>query len=194
MASLAATACTSSSTNRPPTDSVTTSTRTLTSSAASAPINTGPTTAATASSCPLIATQTVAGDVGMRLERVTVLRSGGKVVGCRIYALQNSPLHESEHLPPANQPVIEIRMTKYPSALAAHNAFVKVADAGSNPQQATIHGTTGVCFQTAFYSKDAGADWACAWSVGTTSVLLRTVVTSPALNAILVARAIHLPS
>ena len=166
---------------------------TRTSTPPAGAINTGPTTAATAGSCPLIAKQTVADDVGMRLERITVLRSGGKVVGCRIYALQNSPLHDTEHLPPANQPVIEIRLTTYKSAVAARNAFIKVAEQGTNPQQTTIGATTGVCFQTAFYSKDAGADWACGWSVGTTSVILRTVVTSPALNAILVARAIRLP-
>ena len=106
--------------------------------------------------------------------------------------LQNSPLHESEHLPPANQPAIEIATKRYASAIAAHNAFVKTALRGTSPQQARFGGTTGVCFQTDFYPRDHGADWACAWSVGTTSVLVRTVVTTPALNAILVARAIRL--
>src|SRR4051794_41957207 len=46
----------------------------------SSPVSTGPTTAATAASCPLLATQSAADRVGMRLDRITVLKSSGKVV------------------------------------------------------------------------------------------------------------------
>lgn len=127
----------------------------------------------------------------MRLARITVLRSGGRTVGCRFYALQGGPLHQSEHLPGPNQPAVEIVSSRYSSATAAHNAFVLLAQKGTNLQQATIVGQTmGLCFQTDFYSKDKGSDWACTFSNGTTLVLVKTVVTSPALNAILVSRAI----
>ena len=178
----------------PPSPSVRTETVTHTRSAtgeATAPISTGPTRATTAAKCPLLPTQQAADHVGMRLARVTVLRSGGRVVGCRFYALQDSPLSESEHLPGPKQPVIEITTVRYPSELAAHNAFVRLAERGSNVQTASIVGQApGACFQTDFYAQDDGKDWACAFSKGDTMVLVRTVVTSPALSAILVARAV----
>jgi hypothetical protein len=113
------------------------------------------------------------------------------VVGCRFYALQDSPLHESEHLPGPHQPAIEIVTVRYPSTIAAHNAFVRLSEKGRNVQQASIVGQApGLCFQTDFYPKDDGLDWACAFSKGDVMVVVRTVVTSPALNAILVARAV----
>ena len=46
----------------------------------------------------------------------------------------------------------------------------------------------GVCYQTDFYPKDKGKDWACAFQVGTLAVVVKTVVVSPALNVVLVAR------
>jgi len=155
-----------------------------------APVSTGPTTATRAASCPLLPEQQAADRVGMRLERITVLHSGGKVVGCRFYALQGSPLHNSAHLPGPNQPAIEIETTRYASTIAAHNAFVLEARRGSNPQQATIGATVGVCFQIAFYKHDHGRDWTCSFSMGSTKVSVRTVVVSPALNVIQVARVV----
>jgi hypothetical protein len=161
------------------------------SPAPTAPIDTGPTKAATASKCPLLAQQTAADTIGMRLARITVLRSGGKVVGCRLYALQGSPLAQSEHLPGPNQPAIEIETVRYPTMPAAHNAFVRLGEKGSNVQQAAIVGQgPGLCFQVRFYPKDNGKDWACAFNVANVLVVVRTVVTSPALSAILVARAV----
>ena len=153
------------------------------------PVPTGPTTAARAASCPLVRTQQAANRVGMRLEGITVLHSGGKVVGCRFYALQNSPLHNSEHLPGPNQPAIAIDTTQYESAIAAHNAFVLDARRGENPQQASFGGATGVCFQIAFYKPDHGHDWACAFSHGTTKIAVRTVATA-SLDAISLTRAV----
>lgn len=154
------------------------------------PLPTGPTAAARAAACPLLPEQQAADRVGMRLERITVLHSGGKVVGCRFYALQNSPLHDSEHLPGPNQPAIEIETSRYASPVAAHNAFVLEARRGRNPQQATIGHTVGVCFQIPFYRHDRGRDWACAFNLGSTKVSVRTVVVSPALNVIEVARVV----
>jgi hypothetical protein len=188
MTALACTACTKSVTQID-----TTTTTVVTSTVDHRPVRTGPTTAAAASRCPFVDEQAAADYAGMRLARITVLRSDGKVVGCRIYALQNSPLHNSEKLPPANQPAVEITLTRYRSAAAAHDAIVLAARAGTNPQQVRIGTTTGVCFQTRFYAKDDGQDWACAYAAGTTLVLVRTVVVSPALNAVEIARAIRLP-
>jgi hypothetical protein len=188
-------ACTGSGTNGGATAPATTRTVVHTETTApsigpTAPVSTGPTTATRADACPLLPVQQAADAVGMRLERIMLLRSDGKVVGCRFYALQDSPLHNSEHLPGPHQPAIEIETVRYHSADAAHNAFVLIARRGSNPQQATIGSTTGVCFQAEFYARDHGQDWACAYNIGPTVVVVRTVVVSPALNVIEVARAV----
>ncbi|MGN6606356.1 MAG: hypothetical protein ACTHMS_05015 [Jatrophihabitans sp.] len=188
-AALAMAGCTSSSAPPPPT----TSTITTTVAPHVTPVSTGPTTAATARRCPLIDEQTAADDLGMRLDRITVLRSGGAVVGCRIYALQGSPLSQSEKLPPGRQPALEVTITRYGSAKAAYNATVLVARRGTNPQQVRLQGTTGVCFQTAFYRADHGRDWACAVPHGVTMVLVRTVVTSPSFNAVQATKHLRLP-
>ena len=191
---LVAAACTSSGGDPAPT---VTGTRTIEGTTTStpsigptAPVSTGPTTAARAASCPLLPQQEAANRVGMRLARITVLHSGGKVVGCRFYALQHSPLHNSEHLPGPHQPAVEIETTRYASAIAAHNAFVLEARRGRNPQQATIGNTVGVCFQIAFYQPDHGRDWACSFSRGATKVSVRTVVVSGSFDVVKVSRAV----
>lgn len=189
---LVAAGCTSSGVAAPSGTTTRTVVGTRTSTAPvgpTTPVSTGPTTAARAAACPLLAKQQAADRVGMRLERITVLHSGRKVVGCRFYALQGSPLHNSEHLPGPNQPAIEIETTRYASPVAAHNAFVLEARRGKNPQQVTIGNTIGVCFQIPFYKPDHGTDWACAFSRGTTKVSVRTVAQS-ALDAIRATRAV----
>jgi hypothetical protein len=164
-----------------------TTTRTRTVAPSDGPVVSGPTVAATASGCPFAAQDFVRDTIGMRLGRITVLRSAGRTVGCRFYALQDSALHVSEHLPGPRQPAVEITTQRYTSAAAAHNGFVLVARRGTNPQQVDLGGgRVGVCFQTDFYAQDHGTDWACAGSTGVTAVVVRTVVTSPALNAQLV--------
>lgn len=162
-----------------------------------APVSSGPTTAANAASCPLISEEAAHLKVGMRLDRIAVLRSGGAVVGCRFYPLGHPTAEcdqtcfDGERLPPPTQPAIEITTQRYPSALDAHNAFVLLAKKGTNIQQDEMApGNTGLCFQTTFYPKDAGQDWACTYSVGTRLVLVKTTVTSPAKNAVYVAQAI----
>jgi hypothetical protein len=142
------------------------------------PVETGPTRAARAPSCPFAGTAFVRDTMGMRLGRITVLRSGGRAVGCRFYALQNSPLHTSEHLPGPGQPVVEITTARFRSALAAHNALARLGTAGRNPQQVRFGATLGLCFQTDFYPKDRGRDWACAASLGTLEVVVRGVDTT----------------
>jgi hypothetical protein len=127
----------------------------------------------------------------MRLGRLTVLKSGGRAVGCRFYALQGGSLHATEHLPGPEQPVVEVATWRYATATAAHNAFVLAARAGRNPQQTSLgRAGTGVCYQVAFYPKDHGTDWACGASVGALRVLVRTVDTTEALIAATVTRAV----
>ena len=84
------------------------------------------------------------------------------------------------------------RQHRYPSAKDAHNGFVRLSEKeGTNFQQDSIVGQApGLCFETHFYAKDHGTDWACAFSKGTTAVVVRTVVVRAALNALLVARAV----
>lgn len=183
--------CTSSTTPPPtPGSSVITRTQTLTKSPSpTGAVVAGPTTAVSAPACPFAGQTFVRDTIGMRLGRVTVLKSGGRVIGCRIYALQGSPFSASENLPGPNQPAVEVVVTSYSTAVAAHNAFVRAAQQGRNPQQNALgRGITGVCFQTDFYPRDKGQDWACGFSLGTRAVLVRTVVVSPALGAVLVTR------
>lgn len=194
------TACTSSASPAPTTSTnyqTVTSTRPPKPPKTGTPVPTGPTSAADAPSCPLLNEQFAAKTVGMRLEKISVLKSGGHVVGCRIYALQHPNAQcdasclQAEKLPPGNQPAVEITSARYRSPLLAHNAFVMLAKKGKNIQQAKIApGNVGLCYQTDFYAKDHGTDWACAYSIKSTVVVVKTVVTSPALNAILVAKAV----
>jgi hypothetical protein len=169
-----------------------TSTFTGTASAGpTGPVAVGPTTSAEGT-CTLLDTQVAAGDVGMRLANVRVLRSGGAQVGCEFFALQDSSLATSEHLPGPNQPAIRITTTRYANTVAAHNAMVRLADSGTGARQSTIApGVIGLAFQTNFYPHDHGTDWACAFNRAATLVVVSTVVTSPALNAIEIARAVR---
>lgn len=182
--------CTGSGGSTPSTPVTSTIVETTTAPAPpTAPVDTGPTTAASATSCPYAASEFVHDTLGMRLSRLTVLRSGGRVVGCRFYPLTHptpqcdASCLQGEHLPGPNQPVLEISTTRYPSPDAAHNGFVRVADAGKNPQPVQLGGgIVGVCFQTDFYPKDHGADYACATSKGSTALVVRSVDTVSAYN------------
>ena len=174
-------ACTSGSgPSSSPSASVVTSTQTTTLTGAPTPVSSGPTTAATATACPYAGTEFVHDAMGIRLGRVTVLRSGGQVVGCRFYAQQqpgggcNAGCLAKEKLPGPNQPAVEISTQRYASSLEAHNAFVLRAGT-SDPAQTDFAGTTGLCFQTAFDPRDKGDDYACTVNKGPTVVLVRTV-------------------
>lgn len=167
-----------------------TRTATVTTIPTGGPIAAGPTTTA-AGTCTLLPKQAAANDLGMRLAKEQVLTSGGKQIGCEFFAIQDSPLHTSERLPGPDQPVLRITSARYASAVEAHNAMVLLAEAGTNPQQVRIaSGNIGLAFQTDFYPKDNGTDWACAFSIGTTLALVYTVATSTSLNAIEIARAV----
>jgi hypothetical protein len=194
LAAVTLASCTSDGGPAPPNPSLRTVTQTRTRSAPASgaptgPIRSGPTTARQAPTCPLLAQQAAADRVGMRLARITVLHSAGSTVGCRFYALQGSPLHGSEHLPGPHQPAVDIVVDRYRSGRDAHNAVVRTAERGRNLQAAGI-GDFGACYQTRFFAEDRGEDWACAFQTGTRVVVVRTVVVSPALNVVLVARRI----
>jgi len=183
--------CTSTPSRAPVTPDVTvTHTKTATRSVAPDPhpIVAGPTTAAGARSCPLMATRTAADNVGMRLARITVLRSGGTVIGCNFFALQGSPLATSEHLPGPKQPVISIVTSRYRTELAAHNAMVLLARAGTSGSQVQLRGgTVGVVYRTAFDPQDRGRDWVCAFARGAELTVIKTVVTDTSVNAVALA-------
>jgi len=148
-----------------------------------------PTRAVTAGSCPFVDTAFVHDTMGMRLGRLSVLRSGGATVGCRFFALQGA--YANEHLPGPHQPVVEIATWRYATATAAHNAFVLAAQGGRNPQQTSLgRGGTGVCYQAPFYPQDHGQDYACGASVGTLRVLVRTVDTTSTFSTAAVTRAV----
>ncbi len=173
-------ACTSGSAPASPSTSVVTSVRTVEPTAAPTPVSSGPTTAARATSCPLVAASFVHPTIGMRLGRLTVLHSGSEPVGCRFYAYQYGTLHSKEHLPGPDQPAVEITTTRYASTVDAHNAFV--LRAGPSATQVTFGGVTGLCFQNAFDPQDKGQDWACTVNKGSVLVLVRSVDTTGTYN------------
>lgn len=193
------TGCTSRA-PRPSTPSIEYSTTTITdappSSAPVSPTESGPTTAATARSCPFLGEQSAANRVGMRIDGIKVLSSAGAAIGCRFYPLGHPNAHcdatclHDEHLPPSSQPAIEITSAHYASAADAHAAVVSLGTAGTNPQQAQIvSGVTGVCYQIEFYRNDRGQDWTCAFSRGAVVVVVHTAVTD-SFNAVQVAEGV----
>ncbi len=156
--------------------SIVTNTKTITrtpSTGPTGPVSTGQITEKRVSSCPYVSLDEAKADAGMRLDKIVTLIQDGKVVGCRFY--------------PA-----EILAQQYANADAAHNAFVTIAEAGTNFQQEEIAtGVTGLCYQTTVWAHDAGKDWACSYNKGATVVVIRTVVTSPALNVVEIAKAVY---
>jgi hypothetical protein len=192
-------ACTKS--NGPKTVGTSTIVQTITHSAPPVngkPVSTGAVTAKTVSSCPYLSLGSAKDNAGMRLDKITELIQDGKSVGCRFYPLAhpNAQCGEScflgEKLPPGSQIAVEFQATKYASATAATNAFIILSRSGTNVQQEKITSSnTGLCFQINFYPHDKGKDWACAFSKGTTEVVIKTVVTDPAQNVVQIAQAIE---
>jgi hypothetical protein len=142
-----------------------------------------------AKSCALASAASVRNTLGMRLGRLTRLTGTG-VRGCRFYALQGSSLHASEHLPGPKQPVLEILVRRYASATEAHNVVVLTARSGHNAQRVSLGKTKGVCFQTDFYRKDHGKDWACAASKKRVEVVIHSVDTTGTFSTATILRAV----
>ena len=112
-------------------------------------------TTSTEAACPFLDVATAAADVGVRMGRITVQSTGGKPIGCRFFADQDPNYRASEHLPGPNQPVMQIVSNHYANATAAHNATVKIAQAGHNAYQADLSaGVEGISFQTRFDPAD----------------------------------------
>jgi len=141
-------------------------------------------TTTTEGACPFLDVATAAADVGVRMGRITVLSAGGKPIGCRFYADQDPSYRASEHLPGPNQPVMQIASSHYADATAAHNATVRIAQAGHNAYQASLGaGIEGISFQTRFDPADGNRDWAYAFRKGKTRVVVDTVQVDTAFNA-----------
>ena len=182
-------ACTKST---PTVVATTTTTQTITrtpSSGPTGPVSTAPLVEKPSASCPLIGYDEARSDAGFRLQTtIGTLTQDGKFAGCRFYP---NPF-PGERLPPATQVAIEIVVSPYASVDAAHNAFIQLAEAGKNFQQETIaSGNTGLCYQTTLWAPDNGTDWACTFAKGSKVVVIRTVVTSPALNVLEIAQAVY---
>lgn len=185
-------ACTGSPGTTPTPLPTPTVTVTQTRAVPTTPVDDGPTTTAKGT-CTLLPKQTVAADVGMRLDRVTVQRAGGKQVGCTFYGLQHPTAQcdasclAGERLPGPDQPAVQLAISRYPGTTAAHNAMVRLAE--TNPQQVDVGGgRIGLAYQIGFYRKDHGADWACAFNLDSTLVVIKTVTTGTSVSVVAVAR------
>lgn len=116
---------------------------------------------------------------GNRVQRVTRLTTL-KPVGCRFY-FQND-----------YHPTGDILPSTYPTHLAAYNAMVATARAGTSARgvPAFVPGVDGISFQTKLNSPDHGRDWAFAFVKGNTMVVIRTDQINSQANAQYIAQAI----
>ena len=191
-------ACTKSTPVSAPTSTVVHTQTTTVSPGPSGPISTGPVTEKQVAACPFLGIDNAKSFAGIRLDRITELSQDNAVVGCRFYPLEHpnsdcdATCLANEKLPPGNVAGIELLASKYASPDAAHNGYIRIAEAGTNVQQDTIApGNIALCYQTTVWSKDDGHDWACAFAKGSTVVVIRTVVTDPALNVVEIAQAVY---
>lgn len=160
------------------------------SNAPTGPVDAGPTTT-TDAVCPLLDTPSAAEDVGVRMGRVVVLESGGQPVGCRFYADQDPAFKTSEHLPGPNQPVLQIVSARYGDSTAAHNAMVRLAEAGTNAHQDNLGGgVEAISFQIRFDPADGSQDWAYTFRKGVTVVVVKTAQRDTSFDARAVATAV----
>ena len=123
--------------------------------------------------CPYIDTQTAANLEGNRIYR-TATSTGAGPVTCRFY-FWCCDFHAT----------LEIQPVTYPSADAAYNAMVLAGKRGTNVTgvPGLIPGVDAVLYQTPFYGRDDGRDWAAAFAKGTTMVIVRTDQTDVSYNA-----------
>ncbi len=131
-----------------------------------------------AADCPYVATRKAWDLEGNRMGLTTTF--GASPVGCRFYFL-----YADHHV------VLEIAPTRFTSNVLAHNAMVLTAEKGTEaaiPRSAG--GLDAVVFRTKFYGPDGASDWACAFTKGTTMVVIRTDQTNTSEDAVNVAKAI----
>ena len=122
--------------------------------------------------CPYIATQDLADEVGSRVGRTTILTSTPP--GCRFY-LPFADFHA----------VAQITVKTYADGLTAHNAMVRIAEAGSQPIgiPSLAAETEGILYRTSFYEPDGDRDWACIFRKGRTVVTVKTDQNDTSFNA-----------
>lgn len=141
------------------------------SPADTSPLAAAPTTTADGT-CPFLTLDQALDDIGERLGRVTVSTSAGAPVGCTFYPATGA-LASSEHLPPADTPVIGITVTRYADETAAHNAMVESSRVDPSANQETIPGADeAIAFATTYYPPDGDQDRAFTFRKGTAVVLV----------------------
>lgn len=117
---------------------------------------------------------------GDRIYRVTVL-SKLHPVGCRFYFYSG-----------AYEAVADILPRTFKTHLAAHNAMVITARAGSNSDSYRnfVKGVDGIRYRTKFYGPDGKRDWAFVFAKGKVMVVVHTQQTNASLNPQDIAEAI----
>jgi hypothetical protein len=137
--------------------------------------------------CPYIASTpsedpnvNVADIEGDHVYRTTVLTRHDPV-GCRFYFYAGP-----------YQAIADIVPRRFPDAVAAHNAMVLTAEAGSDAQgkKDMLPGIDAVLFRTAFFGPDGERDWACAFAKGKLLVVVHTQRSDTSYSALLLAKAV----
>lgn len=116
---------------------------------------------------------------GNRIGRTTVL-TDLRPVGCRFY-------FEYQY-----QAVADILPQTFSTAIAAHNAMVRTAQAGTAALGVPdfVKGVDGISYRTKFYGPDGSQDWAFAFAKGRVLVVVHTEETRTSQNALFLAQAI----
>lgn len=113
---------------------------------------------------------------GDRVGRITVL-TGYRPVGCRFYFAYSYGGYDHEA-------VADILPHTYPSAAAARNAMIRIAEAGSELYTVRnfADGLTGIRYRTRFFGPDGARDWAFVFAKGKVMVIVHTQQTNASLN------------
>jgi hypothetical protein len=84
---------------------------------------------------------------------------------------------------------VQIATTIFRDSVAAHNALVRLANAGTDPAQYTIRSDiVAVAFRTRFDPADGARDWAVGFSAARTLVVIKTAVNNTSADALTIAR------
>ena len=122
--------------------------------------------------CPYVDEQAAANKIGHAAgqdHRAAQRRQGGRLPVLRPAAPTPAASTCRRRAPARPEPTGgRDRDVRYPSAKAAHNAFVADSERPGHERAAgrASSASAGLCFQTDFYPKDQGTDWACAFSNG----------------------------
>lgn len=121
---------------------------------------------------------------GDRVGVVTVLTDYSPV-GCRFYFAYS--YGDTRH-----EAVADIQPFTLGTALAARNAMIRTAEAGSSAEteQDFVPGLVGIRYKTRFFGPDGAEDWAFVFAKGRHMVVVHTQQTNASLNAQQLAAAI----